>query len=275
MNVPTRSVDEPVLLALDDVQAMRGEAAVLHGVSFEIRPRRVTALLGRNGAGKTSTLLAILGRLQTTGSIRLHGDELIGRSTPSIVRRGIGYVPEDREVFADLTVEENLRLAARTPAAQQRRERIDQIFPEMLSRRDQRAGTLSGGQQQMVAISRALLNPNELLLIDEPSKGLAPRIVEQLIDVLHEASTESTILLVEQNLAVARALAADAVVLDSGRVVYIGSMADLFADEELVHRHLGVGTPAHREMGRAGSDSERPRAAGVTAHDANTSGRTS
>lgn len=244
MSVPTPPQGDPPLLVLDDVRAMRGDAAVLHGVSFGIRPRRVTALLGRNGAGKTSTLLAILGRLQTSGSVRLHGEELIGRSTPSIVRRGIGYVPEDREVFADLTVDENLRLAARTPDAQQRRSRIDRIFPEMHSRRDQRAGTLSGGQQQMVAISRALLNPNQLLLIDEPSKGLAPRIVQQLVDVLRDAAEESTILLVEQNLAMARALADDAVVLDSGRVAYIGSMADLFADEELVHRHLGVGTVA-------------------------------
>jgi len=231
--------DEP-LLELSDLHVHRGEAHVLQGVDLTVRPHRVTALLGRNGAGKTTTLLAVLGLLPGRGSIRYDGQEVLGEKTARLVRRGIGYVPEDREVFTGLTVEENLRLAARTPEAAGRLDRVHELFPDLLARRNQRAGSLSGGQQQMVAIARALLNPNRLLLVDEPTKGLAPVVVADVVQALQKAAEETTVLLVEQNLRVAERLATDVVVLDHGRVVHRGSMAELFADQELSARLLGV-----------------------------------
>ena len=234
------ATDDTPLLVLDDLHVHRGQAHVLDGVSFNVRPNRVTALLGRNGAGKTSTLLSILGLLAPTGSVRFAGDELVGEPTHRIVSRGIGYVPEDREVFSQLTVAENLRLAARTPEAAERLDLVYELFGDLATRRSQRAGTLSGGQQQMVAIARGLLNPNRLLLVDEPSKGLAPIVVHNVVVALERAAAETTVLLVEQNLRVAARLATDAVVLDQGRVVFAGAMDDLFADTALTQRYLGV-----------------------------------
>ncbi len=232
--------DTEPLLRIEDLHVHRGGAHVLQGVSFEVRPRRVTALLGRNGAGKTSTLLALLGLLPGRGSVRYDGQEVLGQPVHRLVQRGIGYVPEDREVFTTLTVAENLRLAARTLEARERLDLVHGLFPDLERRRAQRAGTLSGGQQQMLAIARALLNPNRLLLVDEPSKGLAPIVVADVVSALEQAARESTILLVEQNLRVAERLAADAVVLDHGTVVHSGAMADLFADPGLTQRYLGV-----------------------------------
>jgi branched-chain amino acid transport system ATP-binding protein len=232
--------DRP-LLEVRELSVDRGGAHILDAVAFDVTPNRVTALLGRNGAGKTTTLLAILGVLPGTGSVRLDGDELLGLRTHDVVGRGIGYVPEDREVFGRLSVDENLRLAMRSPSSVERIGLVDELFPDLLRRRSQLAGTLSGGQQQMLAIARALLNDNRLLLIDEPSKGLAPIVVEQMVTALQRAASTTTILLVEQNLNVARALATDGVVLDSGKVVHRGALDELFADAELTHRHLGVG----------------------------------
>ena len=232
--------DGEPLLQVQDLHVHRGGAHVLQGVTFEVRPRRVTALLGRNGAGKTSTLLALLGLLPGSGSVRYDGQEVLGQPVHRLVQRGIGYVPEDREIFTTLTVAENLRLAARTPQARERLDLVHGLFPDLQRRSAQRAGTLSGGQQQMLAIARALLNPNRLLLVDEPSKGLAPIVVADVVSALEQAAQESTILLVEQNLRVAERLAADAVVLDHGTVVHAGSMAELFADPVLTQRHLGV-----------------------------------
>ncbi len=228
------------LLEVADLHVHRGEAHVLQGVDLAVRPHRVTALLGRNGAGKTTTLLAILGLLPARGRVRFGGEDVLDERTHDRVRRGIGYVPEDREVFAGLTVEENLRLAARTPEAGDRLDRVHELFPDLLARRKQRAGSLSGGQQQMVAIARALLNPNRLLLVDEPTKGLAPVVVAEVVDALHRAATETTVLLVEQNLRVAERLATDVVVLDHGTVVHRGDMAKLFADQARVSALLGV-----------------------------------
>ena len=228
------------LLQVEDLHVSRGDAHVLQGVSLEVRPHRVTALLGRNGAGKTTTLLALLGLLPATGRVRLEGQDVLGHKTARLVRRGIGYVPEDREVFTQLTVEENLRLAARTPPAAERLDRVHELFPDLLARRAQRAGSLSGGQQQMVAIARALLNPNRLLLVDEPTKGLAPVVVGDVVRALAKAAEETTVLLVEQNLRVAERLATDVVVLDHGTVVHSGSMAELFADRDRTSALLGV-----------------------------------
>jgi branched-chain amino acid transport system ATP-binding protein len=225
-------------LSVADLDVFLGESHVLQGVSFDVAEGGVTALLGRNGVGKTTTLRAIMGLVPRRGRVELDGDEITRLPTHSVVRRGVGYVPEDRDVFAGLTVEENLRLAERDDAP--RYDLVYELFPELRERGAQRAGTLSGGQQQMVAIARALLNDNRLLLIDEPTKGLAPFLVTQVADVLDRASEIATILLVEQNLGVVRRIARDAVVLDQGRVVHRGGARELLADPALVRRFLGV-----------------------------------
>ena len=227
------------LLSVADLNVWRGEAHILHGVSFDVPRGQVTALLGRNGVGKTTTLLALMGLLPATGTASLVGHELVNGATHMNARLGIGYVPEDREVFAGLTVKENLRLAERQ-GAEPRYDLIYELFPDLAQRPGQAAGTLSGGQQQMLALARVLLNQNDLLLVDEPTKGLAPIIVEAVVEAMQKATEESTVLLVEQNLAVATALAVDAVVLDQGRVVFSGTMDDLVGDPALTNRHLGV-----------------------------------
>jgi branched-chain amino acid transport system ATP-binding protein len=228
----------PPLLSLRGVHVYLGQSHVLQGVSFEVADGGVTALLGRNGVGKTTTLRAILGLVGRSGSIVFAGDEIQSLATHKIVRRDIGYVPEDRDVFAGLSVEENLTLAERTPSP--RYELVYELFPELRERARQRAGTLSGGQQQMLAIARALLNDNRLLLVDEPTKGLAPRLVTEVARVLERVAELATVLLVEQNLAVVRALARDLVVLDQGRVVHAGSARPFLSDADLVRRHLSV-----------------------------------
>lgn len=224
---------------IDDLHVWRGEAHILHGVGFDIPANTVTALLGRNGVGKTTTLLAMMGLLPATGSIQIDGEEVVGTPTHVVARRGIGYVPEDREVFAGLSVAENFRLAER-PDVEHRYDLVYELFPDLATRPDQPAGTLSGGQQQMLALGRALLNPNGLLLIDEPTKGLAPILVEHVMEALVRASSDTTVLLVEQNLWVAAELAESAVVLDQGAVVYSGEMQTLADDAALAGRFLGV-----------------------------------
>jgi branched-chain amino acid transport system ATP-binding protein len=227
------------LLSVHDLHVHLGESHVLQGIEFDVPEGGVTALLGRNGVGKTTTLRALMGLVDRRGSITLDGDDIVGTPTHRIVRRGVGYVPEDREVFAGLTVEENLRLAERNGEA--RYDLVYDLFPELRERGRQLAGTLSGGQQQMVAIARALLNENRVLLVDEPTKGLAPALVTQVADALARASELTTVLLVEQNLGVVQRVARDAVVLDTGRIVHIGPARELLASEEMVHRMLGVG----------------------------------
>jgi branched-chain amino acid transport system ATP-binding protein len=189
--------------------------------------------------GKTTTLRAIVGLSARRGRIELGGEDVSALPTHRIVQRGLGYVPEDRDVFAGLTVEENLRLAERNGGA--RYELVYGLFPELRERGTQAAGTLSGGQQQMVAIARALLNDNRLLLVDEPTKGLAPLLVTDVAVALEAAREHTTVLLVEQNLGVVRRLADTVVVLDQGRVVHTGGAQELLEDRETVHRLLGVG----------------------------------
>jgi branched-chain amino acid transport system ATP-binding protein len=230
------------LLTVRDLDVHRGEAHILHGVGFDLTPNRVTALLGRNGAGKTTTLLALMGLLPGRGTVHLGDTDLLALGTPEIVRLGVGYVPEDREVFSQLTVRENLRLAWRSPESEARMDLVHELFPELEKRAAQRAGTLSGGQQQMVAIARALLNPNRLLLVDEPTKGLAPIVIAEVVEVLERATTDTTVLLVEQNLRVAERLATDAVVINDGLTVYQGGMQELLADPDTTQRYLGVST---------------------------------
>lgn len=234
----TVAAERATVLVLDDVHCYLGESHVLQGVSFEVAEGTVTALLGRNGVGKTTTLRAIMGLVPRRGKIELGGEDIRKLATHSVVRQGVGYVPEDRDVFAGLSVEENLRLAERDE--EPRYDLVYDLFPELRERGRQRAGTLSGGQQQMLAIARALLNDNRLLLIDEPTKGLAPFLVTQVADVLERASKFATILLVEQNLGVVRRIAQDAVVLDQGRVVHRGDARALLADPARVRRFLGV-----------------------------------
>jgi len=234
------SVAAPPLtvLRVHDLHVHLGQSHVLQGVTFDVAEGGVTALLGRNGVGKTTTLRAIMGLVARRGGVTLAGDDVMRLPTHVIVRRGVGYVPEDRDIFAGLTVEENMRLAERGPEL--RYDLVYDLFPELRERVAQRAGTLSGGQQQMLAIARALLNENRLLLVDEPTKGLAPFLVREVADVLERASEFSTILLVEQNLGVVKRIARDAVVLDQGTVVHRGDAQDLLADRARVQRYLGV-----------------------------------
>jgi branched-chain amino acid transport system ATP-binding protein len=215
-----------------------GGSHVLKEVSFGVREGGVTALLGRNGVGKTTTLRAIMGLSERRGRVLFEGADVARERTDRIVRRGVGYVPEDRDVFATLTVAENLRLAERNGSA--RYDLVYDLFPELRQRGAQRAGTLSGGQQQMLAIARALLNENRLLLIDEPTKGLAPLLVTEVAKALERAAEIATVLLVEQNLGVVRRIADQVVVLDVGRVVHAGPAKTFLDDPALIHRHLGV-----------------------------------
>lgn len=222
---------------LSDVHVNIAGSHVLQGVSFDVPEGGVTALLGRNGVGKTTTLRAILGLTPSTGAIRVLGHDVSTMATHFVVRLGIGYVPEDRDVFAGLTVDDNLRLGERVPTPLY--DEVYSLFPELRERGRQLAGTLSGGQQQMLSIARALLNDRPLLLVDEPSKGLAPKLVSEFASVLERAAEHSTVLLVEQNLGVVKRLADHVVVLDHGEVVHRGGAGDL-DDPALVRRLLGV-----------------------------------
>ena len=241
-----RPAVEPVateaLLSVRDLHVHLGQSHVLQGVSFDVPEGGVTALLGRNGVGKTTTLRAILGLVPRRGSVELAGRELSKLSTHRIVQQSVGYVPEDRDVFTGLTVAENLRLAERD--ATPRYDLVYELFPELEQRAQQRAGTLSGGQQQMVAIARALLNDNRVLLVDEPTKGLAPALVAEVAHVLERLAELTTVLLVEQNLGVVRRIARDAIVLDQGRVVHASDAKELLARPDLVKRLLSVGAHA-------------------------------
>ncbi len=236
MSTPTAT---RTLLEVEDLHVHLGESHILQGVSFKVPAGGVMALLGRNGAGKTTTIKAILGLVGRTGSIRLSERELARMPTHQIVRLGVGYVPEEREIFTELTVAENLKLAERDKRP--RYDLVFELFPELKQRRAQAAGSLSGGQQQMVAIARALLNDNQIILVDEPTKGLSPLMVTKAASALKRAAQAATLLLVEQNLQVARTLAEKVVVLDQGRVAYSGDVADLLADPALARRYLGVG----------------------------------
>lgn len=234
------AVAAATLLSVRDLNVFLGQSHVLQGVTFDVPEGGVTALLGRNGVGKTTTLRAILGLVDRRGSVRFDGAELTALPTHRIVRRNVGYVPEDRDVFTGLTVAENLRLAERD--AEPRYDLVYELFPELLERADQRAGTLSGGQQQMVAIARALLNDNRVLLVDEPTKGLAPALVAEVANVLERLAELTTVLLVEQNLGVVRRIAKDVIVLDQGRVVHTGDAQELLAQPELIRKLLSVGS---------------------------------
>ena len=227
------------LVEVRDLHVRIGESHILQGIEFDVAEGGVTALLGRNGVGKTTTLRASMGLVDRAGLVRYDGADITHMPTYKIVRRGVGYVPEDRDVFAGLTVDENLRLAERS--AEPRYDLVYDLFPELRQRGKQLAGTLSGGQQQMVAIARALLNDNRVLFVDEPTKGLSPLLVSEVARVLERVSELTTVLLVEQNLGVVARVARDAVVLDTGRVVHTGPAQELLDDKAMVQRMMGVG----------------------------------
>jgi branched-chain amino acid transport system ATP-binding protein len=237
------------LLSLTGVHTHIGRYHILQGVDFSVTEGQTTMLLGRNGAGKTSTLRTIMGLWQaSSGRISLHGQRIEQRATPDIARLGVGYVPESMAVFSDLTVKENLILAARDgPLDHARLEWIFGFFPALRRFWLSRAGALSGGQKQMLSIARAIIEPRKLLLIDEPTKGLAPAIVVALIECFAEVKRRgATILLVEQNFFAARELGDSVLVMDNGKIVHRGEMAALASDTALQERLLGLSLETHQ-----------------------------
>jgi branched-chain amino acid transport system ATP-binding protein len=232
-------------LALAGVNALYGDSHVLHDVSFSLRPGRVLALLGRNGAGKTTCINAIMGLLPPRdGAIRLFGEPIERRSPEDISHRGVGLVPQGRRVFPTLTVRENLvvaRQSRRDVATPWTLQRVYELFPRLSERTQQPAGSLSGGEQQMLAIGRALMGNPRLLLMDEPSEGLAPRIVAEVGQTIARLKQEGqSIVLVEQNIKLALALADEVVLLNTGRVAFAGGVEELRHDQTLIAQHLGV-----------------------------------
>jgi branched-chain amino acid transport system ATP-binding protein len=229
-----------------DVKGLRagyGRIQALHGIDLGVRRGELVALVGANGAGKTTLLKVLSGIQGFSGSVKFEGEEIRHQPAEKRVALGIVHCPEGRQVFGPLSVEDNLRLGAyRRGRARSARslERVYGLFPALAERRAQPAGTLSGGQQQMVALARVLLGPAKLLLVDEPTKGLAPRLVAEVGDVLARVAERTTVLLVEQNLPLVRRIADAAIVIDTGRVVHSSDAASLLADEALVNALLGV-----------------------------------
>ena len=237
------------LLALAGVNTHIGQYHILQGVDFDVPRGGLTMLLGRNGAGKTTCLRTIMGLWRASaGAIRYDGADITRAATPELARRGVAYVPENMGIFAGLTVRENLLLAAREKSLDaQRLDWLFGLFPAMKKFWNALAGNLSGGQKQMLAISRAIIEPRKLLLIDEPTKGLAPAIIASMIDAFRELKRDqSTILVVEQNFHFARSLGDSVAVMDSGRIVHRGTMAALAADEALQQRLLGLSLDSHQ-----------------------------
>jgi branched-chain amino acid transport system ATP-binding protein len=232
------------LLEAKGLHAAYGETKVLHGIDFEVRQGGVTALLGANGAGKTTTLRAICGLVRTTGELTLGGRRIETMATEDIVRLGVAQVPEGRGTFMELTVEENMRLGAYTRPAREATadfEHMFDYFPRLKERYKQQAGTLSGGEQQMLAIVRALLLRPKLLLLDEPSFGLAPLVVQEIFRILARIKHDEgvSVLLVEQNAALALEFSEHAYVLETGRIVMAGSSEAIKQDEGIRRSYLG------------------------------------
>jgi branched-chain amino acid transport system ATP-binding protein len=235
----------PALLDAEGLEASYGSTTVLHGIAFAVEAGGITTILGANGAGKTTTLRAVCGMVRTAGAIRFEGQSIQGKATEDIVRLGIAHVPEGRGTFMTLTVEENLRLGAYTrrdaAGTAAEFERVYGYFPVLSERRGQVAGTLSGGEQQMLAVARALMSRPRLLLLDEPSLGLAPLVTRDIFRIVRTINREAgvSVLLVEQNASIALDLADHAYLIETGRVVLSGPAADLRKDENIRRAYLG------------------------------------
>ncbi|WP_434055594.1 MAG: ABC transporter ATP-binding protein [Roseibium sp.] len=237
------------LLSLSGVHTMIGPYHILQGVDLIVPEGGVTVLLGRNGAGKTTTLRTIMGLWTASqGEIRFDDHLITKLDTPDISRRGVAYVPEDMGIFTDLTVAENMALAASSgPIDGKRLTWIKELFPPIGTFWDASAGTLSGGQKQMLSVARAIIEPRRLILIDEPTKGLAPAIINAMTEALRELKqTDTTILLVEQNFAMASAIGDTVAVMDDGRIIHSGHMSELVEDESLQERLMGLSLEAHQ-----------------------------
>jgi len=241
------------LLRLEGVHTHIGAYHILHGAELDVGRGELTVLLGRNGAGKTTTLRTIMGLWRAApGRVQFDGEDITARTTPEIAKRGIAYVPENMGIFSDLTVRENMLLAARSSKRAEdmdakRLEWVFGLFPAIRRFWQHPAGLLSGGQKQMLAVARAIIEPRKLLLVDEPSKGLAPAIIQNMIAAFRELKqTDTTILLVEQNFNFARQLGDRVAVMDDGRIVHTGAMAELAEDESLQQRLLGLSLAAHQ-----------------------------
>lgn len=231
------------ILKVEDAHTFIGHHHILQGLSFEARADAVTVLIGRNGAGKSTTLRTVMGLLPASqGKIIYKGQEIQNKKPYAIARLGIGFVPEDMGIFTNLTVEENMRVAmlVEDDAAYQRLERTLDMFRDLKNFWKAQAGVLSGGQKQMLAIARAIVNETSLLLIDEPSKGLAPIIVDALIEAINQIKEHSVVVLVEQNFYMASCVGDHFYILDDGLVVHNGNMAELVDNEELKSRYLGI-----------------------------------
>jgi branched-chain amino acid transport system ATP-binding protein len=230
------------VLEVKTIQTFIGQFHILEDISVNVPDGSITVLLGRNGAGKTTTLKSILGLTPPSfGKVLLNGEEIQGLASYKIASKGIGYVPEHRAIFTDLSVEENLRIAERKKGDFAKREEfIFNIFPDLKKFIKLPGGNLSGGQQQMLAIARALVPKNELLLIDEPSEGLAPVIIEQVMEAVRQLSAHTTVLLVEQNFIMASQLADRYTIIEAGRSVKHGQIKDLVDDHETISRYLGA-----------------------------------
>jgi branched-chain amino acid transport system ATP-binding protein len=238
---PAAKADGAHVLAVKDLQAWYGESHILHGAEFVIYPGEVVTLLGRNGAGKTTTLRSLVGLTPArTGSVRIFGRDTTRLPSFRIAAHGVGYVPEGRRIFPNLTVDENLHVPIERPGPWTI-ERIYQLFPRLAERKQNRGRQLSGGEQEMLSIARALLLNPRLLILDEPSQGLAPLIVREVFRIVAQMRTEGiSVLLVEQNVRVALEIADDAYVLENGQIVYSGKAAELGADEDRIQALAGA-----------------------------------
>jgi branched-chain amino acid transport system ATP-binding protein len=233
----------PNLLTLQNVETFIGQYHILQGISLEVKKGDVTVLLGRNGAGKTTTLKTIMGLTPASqGKILLKGEEIQHLPTYKIAQKGIGYVPEDQGIFSGLTVEENMKVAIQKENHETlgRMEWILDLFPDLKRFWKKQGGYLSGGQKQMLAIARAYVNENDLLLIDEPSKGLAPIMVEKVIESINEMKEHTSIVLVEQNFMMASAVGDCFYIIDDGQTVRHGTMQQLKDDDDMKRKYLGI-----------------------------------
>jgi branched-chain amino acid transport system ATP-binding protein len=231
------------LLKLNNIETFIGQYHILQGISLEVKKGEVTVLLGRNGAGKTTTLRTIMSlNPASKGSIVYKGEEIQSLQTYTIAKKGIGYVPEDQGIFAGLTVEENMKVAIQkeNEETNKRLEYILNLFPDLKKFWKKPGGLLSGGQKQMLSIARAYVNDNELLLIDEPSKGLAPIVVEKVMESILQMKDQTTIVLVEQNFMMASTIGDYFYIIDDGRTVSNGTMNQLKDDEEMKRKYLGI-----------------------------------